>query len=243
MAKQIKLTATARTVSGSAAARRLRRQGLIPGVLNDEHGRATMIQLNRHDFEMMLHGHASANLIIDLEVDGTQPKKVLLKDVQHDFVTGDILHADFLEVSMTKKMRISVPVRLVGEPVGVAQEGGVLEHPLRTLEVECLPGDLPEEIVVDVSRLKIGQSLLVRDLKVDAKVTIVTSGDAPVASVSAPRAEEVPQAAEAAATAEGPQEPELVGAKGKAQEEESEEASPEVAPKSKEPAKEKSRQK
>jgi large subunit ribosomal protein L25 len=230
------LVAESRDVAGTAASRRLRRDGRIPGVINNEKGESQWIRLNRHDFELMLHRHVSENLILDLEVDGRTGKKVLLKEVQHDPLTGHVLHADFVEISMTRKMRIGISIRLVGEPVGVSQQGGILEHSLRTIEVECLPTDLVEEIDVDVSALEIGSSLLVRDLKVDPKLTVLTTGDLAVASVSAPRAEEVP-AAEAAVEGAAPGEPEIVGEKGK--KEEGEEAAAPAAAGAKKPAKEK----
>jgi large subunit ribosomal protein L25 len=214
----------------------LRREGWIPGVVNSPQGESHLIRLNRHDFELRLQHHASENLILDLVVDDAPPKKVLLKEVQHDYVTGAVLHADFVEISMTRRMRVNVPLRLVGEPVGVTQEGGVLEHPLREIAVECLPGDLVEQIEVDVSHLTIGDSLLVRDVVVDPKLTILTAREVAVALVSAPRAEEVPVAAEAAPGAEAPQEPELIGEKGKQEPEEEAEEKP------KEPAKEKARE-
>jgi large subunit ribosomal protein L25 len=97
-----------------------------------------------------------------------ETKKVLLQEVQHHPVTGRILHADFQEISMTEKLRVEIPVRLSGEPAGVTQQGGVLEHILRAIEVECLPGDIVEQFDVDVSALQIGDRLSVSDIKVDA---------------------------------------------------------------------------
>ena len=215
--KESKLVAESRDVAGSAASRRLRRDGRVPGVINNEKGEAQWIRLNRHDFELMLHRHVSENLILDLAVDGKTEKKVLLKEVQHDPLTGHVLHADFVEISMTRKMRIGISIKLIGEPLGVSQQGGILEQSLRTLEVECLPTDLMEEIEVDVSALEIGSSLLVRDLKIDPKLTVLTPEDLAVASVTAPRAEEVP-VAEAAVEGAVPGEPELVGERGKKEE-------------------------
>ena len=211
MVKEIKMTGQRRTVSGTSTARRLRRQGLLPGVVNNEKGEAASIQFNAHEFEQMLHHHRSENLLIDLDVDGGAPKKVLLREVQHDPVDGHALHADFVEVSMARKMRVAIQVRLLGEPVGVSQEGGVLEQVLREVHVDCLPGDIVESIDVDVSGLKMGQSLLVRDLKVDPKLTVVTAGGIALANVAAPRKEEEVAATEAVAT-EGA-EPEVITAK------------------------------
>ena len=219
MAKEGVLKTESRTLSGSASARRMRRDGWLPGVINVDKGAARMVQLNRHDFEQMLQRHRSENLILDVSVDSDAPKKMLLKEVQHHPLTGQPQHIDLIEISMTKKMRFEIPLRLTGEPSGVLQEGGILEQPLRVLQVECLPPDLVEEILVDVSDLKLGASILVRDLKLDPKLTIATTGDIAVAAVSAPRVEEEvkPEAVEGAA------EPEVIGAK---KAEEGEEAAP-----------------
>jgi large subunit ribosomal protein L25 len=188
----------------------MRREGWLPGVINVDKGATRMVRLNSHDFEKMLHRHRSENLILEVSVDGEAPKKMLIKEVQHHPLSGQPLHIDFIEISMTKKIRLDIPLRLIGDPVGVLQEGGVLEQPLRTLQVECLPGDLVEEIIIDVSEMKLGGSILVRDLKIDPKLTIVTTGNIAVAAVSAPRVEEEAKP-EAAAGAVG--EPEVIGAK------------------------------
>jgi len=239
--EESKLVAELRDTAGSAVSRRLRRTGWIPAVVNNDKGEAQWIQLNRHNFELLLHRHVSESLILDLAVAGKDAKKVLLKEVQHDPVTGHSLHADFVEISMTRKMRIGIAIKLVGEPVGVSQEGGILEQSLRTLEVECLPTDLVEEIEVDVSALAIGHSILVRDLKLDAtKLTVATPGDLAVASVAAPRAEEAP-VVEAAVEGAAATEPELVDAKGKT--EEGEEGAEEAAAPAKKPGKEKEKAK
>jgi len=238
MAKENKLVAETRALSGSASARRMRHEGWLPGIINTDKGEARMIRLNRHDFEMMLHRHASENLILDMQVDAGEPRKVLLKEVQHHNVSGEAIHADFLEISMTKKMRIHIAIHLVGEPVGVSLEGGVLEHPVRQVEVECLPTDLVEQIDVDVTAMKIGDSLLVRDMKVDPKLTILTPGDVAVALVSEPHVEEVAAPVEGAAV-EGEAaaaEPAVIE-KGK-EKAEGEEAAP-AAPEKPEPKKEK----
>ena len=216
------LNAETRTDSGSAAARRLRSAGWLPAVLNGQKGKSKMIKLNSHDFELILHAHTSENLVLDVAVDGKKPHKVLLKEVQHDAITGDVLHADLVEISMTKKMRVGIPVRLVGEAEGVVQDGGILEHSLREIDVECLPGDIVEEIDLDVTSLKIGDSLRVSDLKVDSQLTVVTAEDLAIVSVSAPRveAEEAPAEEEGAEGAE----PEVVGEKKEEEESEKSES-------------------
>ena len=209
MSKEMKITAQKRLVSGSSSVQRLRKEGLLPGIVNTTKGESRLIQMNRHDFDMFLRHHKSESLILDLEVEGDKIRKVLLKEVQHHPVSDMILHVDFLEVSMTKKMRVNIPVRLVGEPVGVTSEGGVLDQLIRTVEVECLPADLVEGIEVDVSAMKVGDAMLVKEIKVDPKLHILTNGSVAVANVSIPQVvEETPVEGEAAAA-----EPEVIGAK------------------------------
>ena len=210
MAKEIKLSASKRETSGSSAAQSLRKSGWMPAVVYGEKG-ARSLKVDRRAFDTMLKHHTSENLIIDLDVEGEGMTKALLREVQHEAVMGGVLHADFVEISMTKKMRVTIALTLKGEPVGVSQGGGILEHLLRHLEVACLPGDLAEEIEVDVSNLALGSTLMVRDLVVDPKFTVVTAGDVAVATVVAPREEKAEETAEAAG-AEGTQ-PEVIAKK------------------------------
>ena len=198
--KETKLTAQARTAKGSAAAGRLRRTGQFPAVVYGE-GRPGMdIQLNEHDFVMMLRSHRSENMILDLAVEGVEkPFKVMLKAMQHHPITGRIIHVDFYEVSMSRAIEIEVPVKLMGVATGVANEGGLLEHVMRTLTLECLPGDVIEELELDVAGLHVGKALRVRDVPVDAaKYKVLDDPDQVVVAVAAPRLE-----AEAATASEG----------------------------------------
>ena len=159
---------------------------------------------------MMLRTHRSENMIVDLAVEGNdKPFKVMLKAMQHHPLTGRVIHVDFYEISMTRKIEIDVPVKLTGIPTGVANEGGILEHVLRTLTVQCLPGDLIEEFALDVTDLHIGKTLRVRDVPVDAaKYKVLSDPDQVVAAVAAPRTEEEEKAeaeAEAGVAAAGPE--------------------------------------
>ena len=208
--KETKLTAKTRAEKGSASAGRLRRTGWFPAVVYGEGRPGLDIQLNEHDFVVMLRSHRSENMIVDLTVEGREkPVKVMLKAMQHHPLTGRIIHVDFYEVSMTRKIEIEVPVKLVGVPTGVANEGGILEHVLRALRVQCLPADMVEEFELDVSELHIGKTLRVRDVKVDAaKFKVLSDPDQVVAAVAAPRTEEEEKAeteAEAATAAAGPE--------------------------------------
>ncbi|MBN1269276.1 MAG: 50S ribosomal protein L25 [Kiritimatiellae bacterium] len=216
MAEAITVKASPREVRGKGEAGRLRRRGVLPGVVYGSGEAAQMIELNEHDFQNLLRKHVSEHVIMDLQVEQQKPRKVLLKEVQHHPVTGRILHVDFREVSMTEKLRVEIPIELVGEPEGVTQQGGVLEHILREVEVECLPADIIERIDVDVTKLMIGDSLTVADIVLDpAKYTVISPRDLAIAAVAAPRVEEEPVAAEAAVAVEGEAaaEPEVIGEK------------------------------
>jgi len=212
MAEGTTLAAEKREVSGSSAARRLRREGLLPCVLNTDKGESRLLQVARHGFELLLKHHRSESLILDLRVDKEKPMKVLLRAVQHDPLTDETVHADFVEVSMTRKMKVQVPIVLAGEAVGVTQTGGVLEHLLRDLEIECLPGDISESVEVDISHLNIGDTVLVREMTVPSSWTVLADADVAVAAVAAPRVEEEPVVEEEAEAAEEG-EPEVIGEK------------------------------
>ena len=183
---QIRLKASARTEQGTGAVRRLRRAGMIPGsVMKMRKGGTELIKLPAHDFMMAMRGHASKQLLVTLDLDGKEVP-ALMREMQNDVLAGTPIHVDFSEVSLTEKVRVTVPVYLVGEPVGVKIGGGVLEQTLRTIDVDCLPGDIAEKFEIDVSQLGLDQTLFVRDLNLGEKQTIVTRGEVPVAVVKAP---------------------------------------------------------
>jgi large subunit ribosomal protein L25 len=223
MSKEIKIKAERRQEQGSGAVRRLRRRGLVPAAMNRIAGESTMLQLNAHEFENMLRHHSGQQLLVTLELDGAQVP-ALLREVQTDVMDGHVIHADFGEISLTSKLRVAIGIRLAGEPEGVRNEGGILEQTLRQVEVECLPSDMVEFFTVDVSALKLGQSLAVRDLKLGDKYAVISSGELAVATIVAMAEEEV---VEEAVVAEGAAagEPEVI-AKGKKEEGEEGEAAP-----------------
>lgn len=219
MAKAIKVVAETRATSGSSVSRRLRRTGMFPGIVYGTGKTPCAVQVNQKSFLTALGGHINEHVILDLEIQGQDVRKVLLQDVQHHPITDQVLHADFHEISMTEKLRIEIPVHLVGDPVGVTQSGGVLEHLLRAITVECLPTDIVEAFNVDVSALQIGDKLSAGDIALDAaKYTLISGKELAIASVSAPREEEV----KAEVTAETTAEPEVI--KEKKDEEEGEAA-------------------
>jgi large subunit ribosomal protein L25 len=189
------LVAESRTSTGKGVARKLRAAGRIPGVLYGKGRESRPIALDPRALERVLHqSGAGMNTLIDLEMDGGQ-QVVLVKELQRDPVHGLYLHADLYLVDLTQTIEVSVPLHFVGKAAGT-EFGGILDHPLREIEVECLPRAIPDQIEVDVSPLDVGDSLHVRDLVLPPGVTVTTDLDLAVASVVLPAAEEVVEAAE-----------------------------------------------
>jgi large subunit ribosomal protein L25 len=206
--KQTTLNVQSRDLKGKGAAGRLRRTGIFPAVIYAEGRPGVNIQVNEHDFVMMLRSHRSDNMILDLAVEGTdKPFKVMLKAMQNHPLNGRVIHVDFYEVSMTRKIEIEITVRLSGTPVGVANEGGVLEHGLRVLNMSCLPGDVLEELVLDISGLHANESLRVSDVAIDtSKYEVLDGPDQVVVAVAIPRAEAAATTADGEPVAEGAEE-------------------------------------
>ena len=208
MAQQANLPVTTRTVTGKGAARTLRREGKVPGVIYG-HGRpAEPVTVETATLTKMLVGISAATSIVDVTVDDRAPVKALIREIQRDSLRpAEIIHLDLYEVRGDEEITLAVPIRLIGIPDGVRNFGGVLDHVLRELEIEVLPADIPEHVDLDVTALTIGHSLFVRDLQVP-KAKVLNDPDSPICTVVAPRAEE---AAPAAAPEEiAPAEPELI---------------------------------
>jgi len=196
-----------REENGSANARRLRREGRVPGVIYRDGAAARSVSLPKHQFQQMLHHHTSEHVMIQIQIEGGKEEAVLLKEVQRNSISGDVVHVDLQEVAMDKKLHVEVPIELVGEAEGVKNQGGVLDHLLHEIEISCFPADIPESIKVDVSAMKLGDILTVKDVKIDAsKITFLMDKDAGVASVSLPKVAEEPVAEEGAT----PGEPEVI---------------------------------
>ncbi len=203
----VELTVQRREITGTGSVRRLRDDGVIPGVVYGKHLPAQAIAVPRKALTTVLHSAAGEHALVRLRLDGQAGWEhlALVKTVQHDPLDGHVLHVDFQAISLTERLKVQVPILLGGEPVGVKQDGGVLEHFLRELEVECLPADIPQHFEHDVSAMQIGDTLHVRDLAVSARVRLIAAPDAVVASVLAPRIEVEPTPAAAAVT-----EPEVI---------------------------------
>ncbi len=182
MAQEIKIHADPRQTRGSTAARRFRRAGSVPAVLAKVGGDSQLLTLNAHDFERMLSKHLSEHLVVTLSVSG-QETLALLREIQRHSVTGKVLHADFGEITRDHKLHVQIPVVLSGEPDGVRNQGGVLDQVLREVQVACLPSDVVEQFVVDVSAMKVGDTLLAGELNLGERYTLLTHEDLAVASV------------------------------------------------------------
>jgi large subunit ribosomal protein L25 len=207
---EIVVTAAPRTETGKSLNRRLRGRGLVPGIVYGASKQSVAVSVSPKDLLGVLK--KGENTLFDLEVEGSR-RKVIVKEYQLEPVKGTLLHADFYEVALDRPIEITVHVELTGVPVGVKVEGGILDFVSRELDVECLPGDIPEKIVVDVSELALGKHLRVTDVQPPPRVTILTDPEVVVAHVVAKRAEEVaaaPALEAAAAVPAAETEPEVI---------------------------------
>ena len=216
---EIVVAAEKRTETGKNVNRRLRTRGLIPGVLYGSKKEATPVAVSPKEIGSILRSATGENTLFDLDLAGSR-RKVILKEFQLEPIKGRLLHADFYEVALDKAIEVKVHIELQGLPVGVKVQGGVLDIVTRELEIECLPTDIPEKIVVDVSGLELGKLIRVGELTTPDKVKVLTDPGLVVAHVVTPRAEEVAATAAEAAPVEGeaPAEPEVIK-KGKKEEE------------------------
>jgi large subunit ribosomal protein L25 len=200
---------------GKGVARKLRAAGRIPAIYYGRGKEPIPLTVNAKELDILIHG-SSGNIIVDLTVSGAVDgdRKALIREIQRDPVQGTILHLDLQYISLTERITVEVPLELIGIPVGVKDGGGILEHLLREIEIECLPTDIPAQLEVDVTSLAIGDSLHVSDIKAE-RVTILTEAGRAIATVVPPTVlEEVKPAEEAVA------EPELVSKKEEEGEEE-----------------------
>ena len=214
------LQAEKREERGKNAARRLRASGRIPAVVyGAEKGKATEIAVDPKLLLRILHSESGVNTLIGLEGVGAGDTRVLVKEYQLDPIDHKLLHVDFYQVAMDKAITVTVPIVLKGEAKGVKQQGGIVDFVHREIEIETLPGDIPENIVIDVSELMLNQGLRVRDIQAEgAKWKPMTEPDTMIVHVVALKAEE-PAAVEAVAGAVAPAEPEVIK-KGKTEKEE-----------------------
>jgi large subunit ribosomal protein L25 len=207
--EEISLNAEARQEIGKGKVKDIRDKGYIPAVIYAEGKKANPLKVLHSELVRLVHHHRIEGVVINLKLKGDLQKSraCLIKEIQYDPVHGDIVHVDFNEISLTKVIKINIPVVTKGEAVGVKQEGGSLEHILWEIEIECLPTDIPKEIEVDISQLKLGDSIHIKDLALPPKVKVLNDPGAIILTVAAPMKEEVPVEA---VEGEEKQEPEVI---------------------------------
>jgi large subunit ribosomal protein L25 len=215
--ERLSIVAEKREEQGKGVARSLRRDGMVPAVLY-RGGGAQSIKLVKKDLAKLINSMSGEQVMVDLQFKDGEKKLALLKDYQVDPIRGELLHTDFFEVSLTEEVKIPIHVTTVGEPIGVRRDGGILQHTLREVMIECLPDKIPGKTVVDISKLEVGQSIHVSDLKFEEGIKVLNDSHDVIVTIVAAAVEAAPAAAEAAAETAAPAEPE-VAKKGKKEEE------------------------
>jgi len=223
------LEAQPRTPGTKNDARRVRREGRIPAVVYGAGKSAVPVAVDPRQVSRILHSETGHNSVFDLALDG-EKSKAMIVDWQYEPIKGSLLHIDLKRIAMDQKLRVNVPIELVGEPAGVKQQGGILEQIAREVEIECLPGDIPNEIALNVSELVFGMVLRVSDLPKNDKLKYLSDPEQPVAHIISIKEEEAPAEAAVGEAAAAPAEPEVIK-KGKQETAEEGEAAPEKAEK------------
>jgi len=211
--EKMSIQAEKREGQGKGAARSLRRSGKVPATLY-RGGNAQSIQLSRKELAKLINSVGGEQVMVDLQFADGVNKLALLKDFQVDPVRSELLHSDFFEVSLTEAIKITVHVATHGEPVGVKRDGGILQHPLREILIECFPDKIPGKIDIDISKLEIGQAIHVSDLKLEEGIKILTDSHDVIVNI-VESVEEVAPVVEAAPVVAEPE----VAKKGKKEEE------------------------
>jgi large subunit ribosomal protein L25 len=205
MITDITLNASVRDGIGKGFARRLRAQGRIPVAVYGEGKDPVAVSVNVKELAQILRSETGHNSIFSLVVGDAAPTTVIIKDWYVDPVKGKLLHADLMRLSLTETTRVNVSIEAVGEPIGVKMESGILDLGLREVEVECLPGDIPDHLQLDVSGLNVGDHLTVADLVYDrTKLKMITDEHQVVAGVLASRLTEDAEPSEADNTGSEP---------------------------------------
>lgn len=206
-----KIKAEKREIFGKNASRRLRREGMIPAVLYGSDTSNVPLTLKKQDIFMILRSDTGENTVFQVSFD-SEKRDVMIKELQRDPVTDEILHADFVHIAMDKAVRVSVPVVSVGEAVGVKTEGGFVDFVTREMEIECLPKDIPEEIEIDISGLHLRQSLKAGDIALPEGVKLITPSDTIVILIEVPlKEEEIEVEEEEEEVIAEEEEPEVIG--------------------------------
>jgi large subunit ribosomal protein L25 len=203
--KSVPLKAYPRTQTRRGGVKKLRDTGRVPAVIYGRQAKPQNLEISAKEIGDLIHHSASENLLVDLSVenDARAKRLALVQEIQHHPLDGKLLHVDFHEVAENEKVIVQVPVETVGEAAGVKTGGGVLEHVLFKLKVRCLPKDLPEQIIIDVSHLELGKAIHLGEIKVPTGVELIGDKNIPVVAVALPRAEEEVVPAEGAVAAAG----------------------------------------
>jgi len=208
MASSATLKAVLRDTAGKGVARKLRAVGQVPAVLYGHGEKPRPLAVNAHELGLLIASVNVENTLVRLDIEGEGLQDVLLRDVQMHAYKPEALHVDFFHVNARETLHVKIPVRLTGTPVGVHTDGGILDHVLYDLEVECLPGNIPDGVEIDVSNLGLGESVRVGDVPAVEGVKFLQDADLPIASVVGSAAAESEAAAE-----EAPAEPEVLKAR------------------------------
>jgi len=205
-----KIKAEKREIFGKNASRRLRSEGMIPAILYGADSSNVPLTLKKQDVFMILRSETGENTVFQVSFD-SERRDVMIKELQRDPVTDEILHADFVHIAMDKPIRVFVPVVGVGEAVGVKTEGGFVDFITREVEIECLPKDIPEHIEIDISGLHLRQSLKARDITLPEGVKLITSSDTIMVLIEVPLKEEEIEVEEEEEVIAEEEEPEVIG--------------------------------
>jgi len=210
--KSLALSASPRTQTRRKGARKIRSGGRIPAIIYGRHNPPQNLEIDAEQFDQLVHKAHTEIILVDLTVEGdAKPARLaLVQDVQHHPLLGHILHVDLHEVKADEKVSIEVPVEAVGVPDGVKNGGGTLEHVRFRVRVRCLPKDLPEQINVDVTNLKVGETLHIGEIVAPEGVEILGDKKIPVLAVAAPVAEAAAETTAAPAAGEAAKQPEMI---------------------------------
>ncbi len=211
--EKITLNAEKRDKAGKGIARSLRRHGVVPAVLY-RGGSSMPIKINSKELTSFVQATAGEQVMVNLQFPDGENRLALMKDYQVDPVIGELLHSDFFEVSLLEEIKVTVHLTTKGEPVGVKRDGGILQHGVREIEIQCLPDRIPGHIAVDVKDLEVGKSIHVSDLVLGEGIKVLTDPDEVIATVVMPAVEVV---AAVAPVVEEVAEPEVIK-KGKKEE-------------------------
>tara|TARA_B100000161_G_scaffold263385_1_gene234686 strand:- start:11168 stop:11800 length:633 start_codon:yes stop_codon:yes gene_type:complete len=181
-----KLNIKKRNNQGSSSSRRMRSEGILPGIMYGSDNEPNLVEMNLHQVEQILKNHNSDTILIEVDVENEGSTRVLMKEVQYHPVTSSILHVDLQKVVAGKPIQVDIAVELKGEPEGV-KSGGLLDHITHSISIECLPKDMISSIEVDISNLDIGNSLSISDISVPPKIKILSDENLIIVSVSAPK--------------------------------------------------------